>query len=165
MSLEQHLSNHTAHARSTYFYRMQWSPTDKVPATQTGELLKRSSLSVSIPFLLYPLLSILTNSHMTRQSRHCHFHPAAMKLAAFSVLFALVASVVALPADSASRLVRRQDDCTAWQQYCDTTEDSSACKSENCDDMVRWLLLMIAYRYVSLTLVLVRSMMGLEPCA
>jgi hypothetical protein len=68
-------------------------------------------------------------------------NPTTMKLAAFSFLFALVASVVALPAESASSRVRRQDDCTVCQQYCDTTEDPSACKSENCADMVRRLLL------------------------
>lgn len=58
-----------------------------------------------------------------------------MKLAALSVLFALVASVVALPADDASNLVRR-DACDDCVNQCEASPDCDV--DETCEQDVRY---------------------------
>ena len=62
-----------------------------------------------------------------------------MKIAAFSVLFALVASVIALPAYDASSLKPRQDDCTEFLDYCSSFENFDDCAADDCG-VVRCLL-------------------------
>ena len=55
-----------------------------------------------------------------------------MKFAAFPILFALSASVLALPADDPASPVKRQDSCDACLEYCATEEDVYACEQYNC---------------------------------
>lgn len=65
-----------------------------------------------------------------------------MKIATFSALFALVSSVVALPADDASSLAARSDypECQPCIDKCyenEAMEDPMACQWANCGLIVR----------------------------
>jgi hypothetical protein len=59
--------------------------------------------------LFYTIFPILPTTQISHHPNEHPSRPAAMKIAAFSVLFALVASVVAVPADTASNLVRKDE--------------------------------------------------------
>ena len=63
-----------------------------------------------------------------------------MKIGPFSVLFALAASVVALPTDDASSLAPRDDypECQPCIDNCyETATDPMACQWEDCGFVVR----------------------------
>ena len=102
--------------------RVQWT----VPETQgdaSRECIKTKVLLLSPLFLLFPILATSYTTDYYYNNNN-HLETATMKFAALSVLFALVASVIALPADDASNLVRR-DSCSDCIHQCD--------KSTRCD--------------------------------